>query len=101
METTQIEESQGSNMNKFGEAFQRLQSKRPAMRRASEVQPSEPGFLTSREVCIIWDGPEWATPAMDGPASYARELVAQRQLPLVESEPGRWVVSVPGWPRTD
>lgn len=66
---------------------------RKTVQRGSEVVPVTPGYLTSRDVCRLWAGPEWSEPYMDGPNSKARQLRADLDLPLFEVKPGIWQVA--------
>jgi hypothetical protein len=85
-------------MEKTGMSFEEVLAAldpqtRAQVKRGSEADLDPPGYLTPRDVCRLFGGPEWSEPWTDGPTSKARELIAQKQLPLLEVSPGRWQVA--------
>lgn len=83
-----------STSKSFEEVFASLDPEaRARVKRGTEIDNAAPGYLTPRDVCRLFAGPEWSEPWTDGPTTFARQLIASKQLPLLEVEPGRWQVA--------
>lgn len=77
-------------MTDIEEVIARLAAKK--VQRGSDAA-TVPGYLTARDVCRLFVGPEWSNPWIDGPTTTARRVIAENKIPLIETEPGHWQVA--------